>query len=81
VVIRTVVIAARADETAACRSARCRFKQLRQLGDVEGAPARLVAGQAVRRHAPAGLVLEIDVGQRLAVGVADAEDQGSWEAT
>jgi hypothetical protein len=33
-------------------------QQLRQLGDVEGDPPRLVAGQAVHRYPAAGLVLE-----------------------
>ena len=32
---------------------------------------RLVAGEEVRRRAPSRLLLEIDVGERLAVGVPD----------
>jgi hypothetical protein len=44
-----------------------RFQQIRQLGDVGCNPPRLVAREQVRRRAPAGLGLEIDVRQRLPV--------------
>ena len=40
-------------------------QQLRQLGDVGGDAPGLVAGEQVRRRAPSGLILEIDVGERL----------------
>ena len=46
---------------------------LRQLGDVGGDAPRLVAGEQLRRCAAARLLLEIDVGERLPVGVADDE--------
>src|SRR6185437_5817922 len=46
-------------------------QQLRQLGDVDGDTPRLFAGHQVRRRAPAGLVLEIDVGERVALSVPD----------
>ena len=49
------------------------LQQLRQLGDVGGDAPRLVAGEEVGGSAPAGLLLEIDVGERLPVGVADDE--------
>jgi hypothetical protein len=48
-------------------------QQPRQLGDVGGDPPRFVTRHQVRRRAPAGFVLEIDVGQRVPVGVADDE--------
>jgi hypothetical protein len=41
--------------------------------DVGGDAPGLVAGKQVRCRTPAGLLLEIDVGQRLAVGVAHDE--------
>jgi hypothetical protein len=44
-------------------------QQLRQLGDVGGDAPGLVAGEQLRRCASARLVLEIDVGERLPVGV------------
>jgi hypothetical protein len=50
---------------------------LRQLGDVGGDAAGLVAGEQVRRRAPSRLVLEIDVGERLAVSVSRTMKQ-SW---
>jgi hypothetical protein len=49
--------------------------QLRQLGDVGGDAPGFVAGEEVRRCATAGLVLEIDVGERLPVVIAD-DDAG-----
>ena len=52
---------------------RRRAQQLRQLGDVDGDAPGLVAGEEMRRRAPAPLLLEIDVGERLPVGVADDE--------
>ena len=42
---------------------------LRQLGDVGGDAPGVVAGEEVRRRAASRLLLEIDVGQRLPVGV------------
>jgi hypothetical protein len=49
------------------------MQQLRQLGDVGGDAPGLVAGEEVRRRATPRLLLEIDVGERLPVGVADDE--------
>ena len=48
-------------------------EQLRQLGDVGGDAPRLVAGEQLGRRAPSRLLLEINVGERLPVGVADDE--------
>jgi hypothetical protein len=48
-------------------------QQLRQLGDVGGAAPGLVAGEELGRRSPSRLILEIDVGERLPVGVADDE--------
>jgi hypothetical protein len=48
-------------------------QQLRQLGDVHGDALGLVAGEEVRRRAASRLLLEIDIGERLPVGVADGE--------
>jgi hypothetical protein len=48
-------------------------EQLRQHGDVYGYALSLVAGEEVRRRAPPRLLLEIDVGGRLRVAVADDE--------
>ena len=45
--------------------------QLRQLGDVRSDAPRLVAGEQIGSRAPAGVTLEIDVGERLTVLVAD----------
>jgi hypothetical protein len=50
-------------------------EQLRQLGDVRRDPPRLIAGQQLRRRSPAGLILEIDVGERLA-GVVLHDEAG-----
>ena len=44
-------------------------QQLRQLGGVGGDAPGLVAGEEVRRRPPSRLLLEIDVGERLPVGV------------
>jgi len=44
-----------------------------QLRDVGGDALGLVAGEEVCRRAPSRLILEIDVGERLPVGVADDE--------
>jgi hypothetical protein len=41
-----------------------------QLGDVGGDAPGLVAGEEMRRRTPARLLLEIDVRERLPVGVA-----------
>ena len=51
-------------------------QQLRQLGDVGGDPPHLVAGEELGRRSPTGLLLAIDVGERLPVGVADAARTG-----
>ena len=48
-------------------------QRLRQLGDVGCDPPGLVASEEVRRRAASRLLLEIDVGERLPVGVADDE--------
>jgi hypothetical protein len=47
--------------------------QLRQLGDVGGDAPRLVLSEQLGRGASSRLLLEIDVGERLPVGVADDE--------
>jgi hypothetical protein len=49
------------------------LQHLRQLRDIEGDAARLVAGEKVRCGAPVGLILIIDVTQRLPIGVADGK--------
>ena len=54
-------------------SARTALRRLRQLGDVGGDAPGFIAPQQVRRRASAGLVLEIDVRERLHAG--DAEDE------
>jgi hypothetical protein len=48
-------------------------QQIGQLGDVGSDTPRLVAREQVRRGAPAGLILEIDIGERLAFLVTDNE--------
>jgi hypothetical protein len=53
------------------------LQQLRQLGDVYGDAPRLVAGEQVCRRTPSRLLLEIDVGERLPVVIADDEVQAS----
>ena len=50
-----------------------RAQHLRQLGDVGGDAPGLVAGQQTGSRSPPLLLLEIDVGERLPVGVADDE--------
>jgi hypothetical protein len=52
---------------------RLRTQQLRQLVDVRSDPPGPVAGKQLGRLAPSRLILEIDIGQRLPVGVADDE--------
>ena len=47
------------------------LQQFRQLCNVRRDAAGLVAGEQVRSRAPARLVLEIDVGERLPVRAAD----------
>jgi hypothetical protein len=51
-------------------------KQVRQRCNTEGYPPRFVAREPVHHLAPAGLVLEIDMGERLAVSDSDAEAFG-----
>jgi len=46
---------------------------LATLAAIRRASPRLVAGHQMRRRSPAGLILEIDIGKRVAVGVADDE--------
>ena len=48
-------------------------EQVRQLGDVDCNPPRLIAGHQMRRRSPAGFFLEIDIRQRIAVRVPDDE--------
>ena len=48
-------------------------KQVRQLGDVRRDAPRLVARHQSRRRSPTGLLLEIGVGERLPVVIADDE--------
>jgi hypothetical protein len=48
-------------------------QQLRQLGDVGGDAPGLVARHQSSRRSACRLLLEIDVGERAAVGVADDE--------
>jgi len=48
-------------------------QQLRQLGDVCGDAPRLVAGEQLGRRAASRLILEVNVGERLAAVVADDE--------
>ncbi len=47
--------------------------QTRQPGDVGGDSPGLVIGEQFGRRASSGLVIEVDVGERLAVAVADDE--------
>jgi hypothetical protein len=51
-------------------------QQFRQLGDVDRDAPRLVLGQPLHRHAPYGLIFEIDIGKGLAILVADAQAFG-----
>jgi hypothetical protein len=48
----------------------------RQLGDLDGDPLRLVAGEQLGRGPWPWLVLAIDEGERLLVGVAHDETRG-----
>jgi hypothetical protein len=65
---------ARAGPEKAAGSFWCSFAtKLRQLRDVDGDAPRLVTGEEVRGRAPSRLLLEVDVGERLPVGVADNE--------
>jgi hypothetical protein len=57
------------------------LQQLRQLGDVGGDAPGFVAGEEVRRRATTRLLLEIDVGERLPVGVADDDGLCRQEAS
>jgi hypothetical protein len=49
------------------------LQQFRQLGDVSSDAPRLVTAQQISSGAPAGLAFEIDVGQYLAVVVAQTK--------
>ena len=55
------------------RGCRLSAQQLRQLGEVCRRPPRLVAGEQLRRRSPTGLVLEVEVAERLPGAVADDE--------
>ena len=46
-------------------------EQLREFGDVGGDPPGLVVGQQVSRRAPAQLLLEVEVGERVPAVVPD----------
>jgi hypothetical protein len=60
-----------------CRSNRLALpQQLWQPRDVDGDAPRLIAREPAHSHAPAGLVLVIDLGERLTLGVANAEAFG-----
>ena len=48
-------------------------QQLRQLGNIQGYAPGLVSRHQSRRRSPARLILEIDVSERVPVGVADDE--------
>lgn len=52
------------------------LQQLRQLRDVGGDATRLVARQQVGGSAPAGFLLEVHIGQRVAVVILDDEAGG-----
>jgi hypothetical protein len=49
----------------------CSVQQIRQLGEVRGRVAGLVPGEQLGRCAPAGLILEIEIPERLAGAIAD----------
>jgi hypothetical protein len=71
-IARTVVHCAPATSSRlACR--RRPAQQLRQLGEVRRHATRLVLGQQVRRRTSSGLVLEVEVAERLSVLVAEDE--------
>jgi hypothetical protein len=46
-------------------------KQLRQLGDIDRNPSRLILAEQLGGRSPARLILEIDIGERLPGGVAN----------
>src|SRR5437773_12014226 len=46
-------------------------QQLWRLGDVGGDPPRRVARHQPGRRSPAGFIFEVDIGERVPVGVAD----------
>ena len=50
--------------------------QLPQLGEVRRQPPRLVAGEQLGRRAPTGLLLEVEIAERLPGIVADVT--GRW---
>ena len=47
------------------------LEQLGQLGDVRGDAPCLVAGHQACGRSPAGFIFEVDIGERVSVGVAD----------
>jgi len=49
------------------------MQQLRQLGEVHRHPPRLVLGEQLGRWSSAGLLLEIEIAERLPGAVADDE--------
>jgi hypothetical protein len=49
----------------------CEELERASLGDVGGDAPGLVTGEQMRSRAPAGLILEIDVGRHLPVVIAD----------
>jgi hypothetical protein len=51
----------------------CGKARLRQLGEVRRHPPRLVAGKHLGHRSPTGLLLEIEIAERLAGTVADDE--------
>ena len=65
----------RVPDSGSCRSraSGAIAQQRRQLGDVGSDPPRLVARQQLCRRSPAGLLLEIDVRQRLPASIVDDE--------
>ena len=60
------------------RPRRSPSQQLRQLGDVGGDAAGLVAGEQLSSRTATRVILAIDEGQRLFVGVAHNEARGSF---
>ncbi len=48
-------------------------QHLRQLGEVRRHSSRLVASEQLGRRSPAGLILEVEIGERLPGTVADDE--------
>jgi hypothetical protein len=51
------------------------LEQLRQLGDVGGSAPRIVACEQIGSRAAAGLILNVDVGERL-TGVIPHDEAG-----